>query len=57
MSDNNSDDNYSLNLNEKELNEKLIKEHKCTVSEPSLKFQQLVSIFEKEESETKFKCK
>lgn len=57
MSDNYSDDNDSLNLNEKERSEKLTKEHKCTVNEPSLKFQQLVSIFENEESETKLKCK
>jgi len=57
MSDNYSGDNDSLNLNEKERNEKLTKEHNDTVNEPSLKFQQLVSIFENEESETKFKCK
>lgn len=57
MSNNYSGDNDSLNLNEKERNEKLIKEHDCLVNEPSLKFQQLVSIFENQESETKFKCK
>jgi len=57
MSDNYSYDNDSLNLNENECNEKIINGHKCTVSEPSLKVQQLVSIFENEESETKFKCK
>ncbi|KAL4105248.1 hypothetical protein QTP88_020505 [Uroleucon formosanum] len=55
MSNNYSGDNDSLNLNEKERNEKLIKEHDCLVNEPSLKFQQLVSIFENQESETKFK--
>lgn len=47
-----------LKLHEKEYNAKLTKEHKiCTVSEPSLKFLQLVSIFENEESDTKCKCK
>jgi len=45
-------DNYSANESSKST-----KEHKiCTIGEPSLKFLQLVSIFENEESETKLKC-
>ncbi|XP_003247883.1 uncharacterized protein LOC100574717 [Acyrthosiphon pisum] len=55
MSDNYSDDNDSLNLTVKERIEKFSKEHNFTVNETSLKFQRLISIFEKEESETKFK--
>ncbi|XP_060847737.1 uncharacterized protein LOC132927254 [Rhopalosiphum padi] len=55
MSDNYSD-NESLKLYENERNVKLIKNHKCTtVSVPSSKVLQLVSIFENEESETKLK--
>ncbi|XP_026815929.1 uncharacterized protein LOC113555655 [Rhopalosiphum maidis] len=55
MSDNYSH-NESLKLYENERNVKLIKDHKCTtVSVPSSKILQLVSIFENEESETKLK--
>jgi len=57
MSDYYSDDNDSSNLTVKERIEKFSKEHNFTVNETSLKFQRLVSIFENEESEKKFKCK
>ncbi|KAE9544137.1 hypothetical protein AGLY_001826 [Aphis glycines] len=54
MSDNYSE-NDSLKLYEEERNVKLTKNHECSaVNEPSIKVLQLVSIFENEESETKF---
>jgi len=57
MSDNYSG-NDSLKLYEEERNVKLTKKHECSaVNEPSIKVLQLVSIFENEESETKFNCK
>lgn len=57
MSDNYSD-NDSLKLYEEERNVQLTKKHESSaVNEPSIKVLQLVSIFENEESETKFNCK
>lgn len=48
--------NVKFYKNQHNNNATIIEKVSCVASEPSLKFLQLVSIFESEESDIKFKC-